>query len=288
MPALARVLQEKKDEVSIASAVALLATAQDLNALEKIRSLARDGSKMVRIEAAKALGLFGHPQDFDFLLTGLKSKDPEELYAFAFALYEYGDIRAVPGLIPLLETEDQKLGLEVVACLDHLVTPEATEALKRCSDEARDGKRRQFCKNKLHDIMGKMDYKEYAPLSLPVKDKMAAQLRDLREGKYRLKPGDRKATRDDLLKALADWTRRHRITGGTYEWMEERHILAVATAADIPLFLNAAASAYPRFSDECLPEIRTLNELMKRIGRSRYRQDAGVCPKVEPLQVLTK
>ncbi|MCX5907018.1 MAG: HEAT repeat domain-containing protein, partial [Deltaproteobacteria bacterium] len=237
-----------------------------------------------------ALGRFGHPQDFDFLLAGLKSKDPEELLAFAFTLYEYGDCRAVPNLILLLQTEHKKVGHEVIACLDRLLTPEGIEALQRCAEQTKDNERGQICKNKLSWIFPelKMNYEKYTVQSPPEKARMAALLRDRGEEKYRLKPGDRKATRDDLLKATAEWIGRNRITEGKYAWMEERHILAVATGADIPLFLDVAASVYPRFSDECLSEIQTLNDLIQRLGRSRYRSEAGVCDKVEPLQVLRK
>jgi hypothetical protein len=45
------------------------------------------------------------------------------------------------------------------------------------------------------------------------------------EEKYELKPGDRKLIHKDLLKAAAEWKTNQRITGSTYEWVEDRHVL---------------------------------------------------------------
>jgi hypothetical protein len=287
LPALERVLNESKDENTLASAVYLLSITQDLRALEKIRVLARQGARVVRIEAVKALGRFGHPQDFDFLAAGLRGKDTAEVWAFAYALYEYEDLRAVVHLIPLLKMEDKQLADEVIACLGHLVTPEGIEALQRCGGTARDKKRIEACKQAVDRVLKPLGltYEAYAAKTPSEKIKLAvSQHGALTAEKYRLKPDDRKPTHDDLLKAAAEWKAKHRITGGTYAWMEDRHVMAAATAADIPLLLDVAAACYVRLSDECLYDIRTLQELVQRLGRGRYRREVGVCEKVEPLQ----
>jgi hypothetical protein len=101
------------------------------------------------------------------------------------------------------------------------------------------------------------------------------------EEKYELKPGDRKLTHKDLLKAAAEWKANQRITGGTYEWVEDRHVLGVCTPAEIPLLLDVMAACYLRLSDECLYEVQMLQEIVKRIGRSRYRAEVGICEQVE-------
>jgi len=286
VPALVRVLEETKDETTLASAVFLLAMSQDLGALEKIRALAHQGAGATRGEAIKALGQFGHPQDFDFLAAGLKGKDPAAVWAFAYALYEYGDLRAVPHVIPLLSTGDKQLGDEVIACLTYLVMPEGIEALQRCAGTAGNKERREACKEALAGVLKSvgLTYEAYAGKTPPEKRKMTASLRDRKQEKYRLKPNDRKFTHDDLLKAAAEWKANHRITGGTYAWVEDRQMMAAATAADIPLLLDVAAACYTRLSDECLHEIRTLQELVRRLGRGRYRHEVGLCEKVEPLQ----
>jgi hypothetical protein len=98
-----------------------------------------------------------------------------------------------------------------------------------------------------------------------------------RREKYELKPDDRKLTHKELLKAAAEWKVNLRITGGTYEWVEDRHVLAVSTPAEISLLLDVMAACYLRLSDECLYEVRMLKEIVKRIGRSRYRAKVGIC-----------
>ena len=129
-------INESKDETTRASAIFLLSRTQDLDALKTIRELAHHGAGAVRAEAVKALGVFGHPQDFDFLVAGLDGKDTEDVWNFAYALYEYEDLRAVARLIPLLETKNERLATEVIACLSHLLTPEGVEALRLGSQDA--------------------------------------------------------------------------------------------------------------------------------------------------------
>ena len=123
----------------------------------------------------------------------------------------------------------------------------------------------------------------YAAKTPEGKAAFAASVRNGMEEKYRPRPGDRKLAHAEFEKAAAGWKASNRITGGAYEWVEDRHILAATTAADIPLLVDVAAACYERLSDECLYEVHTLQELVQRLGRSRFRKDVGVCEKVEPL-----
>lgn len=286
VPALMGVLEESKHETSLASAISLLAMTQELKALDKIRGFAHKGAGAVRTEAVKALGQFGHPQDFDFLSAGLKSKDPAEVWAFAYALYEYGDLRAVSDLIPLLSMENEQLRNEVVACLTYLVTPEGIEALQRCAEKAGNKERSEVCKEAVASFLKPigLTYQAYTAKTPLEKQELAASLRDRTEEKYRLKPNDRKLTHNDLLKVAAEWKTKGRITGGTYAWVEDRHVMSAATAVDIPLLLDVAAACYVRLSDECLYEVRTLQQLVQRLGRGRYRREVGLSERVESLQ----
>ena len=285
-PALERAMNESKDEVTRASAIFLLGQMQDVGALEKIRALAHEGSGPAHVEAVKALGVFGHPQDFDFLAAGLAGKDPMEVWACAYALYEYGDLRAVPRLVPLLSTENQRLGDEVVSTLEELLTPEGVEALQRCAASTADPQRRQACTYVVGLVMKSLNLTEaaYAAKTPPERAKLIESLRGRAEVEYRPRPGDRTFTHDDLLKAAAEWKANHRISGGAYAWVESRHVMTAATAEDIPLFLDVAAACYTRLSDECLDEVSILNGVIERLGRARYRREVGLCEKVVPLQ----
>jgi len=284
LPALLRLLAETTDETTRASAVHLLAKAHYLPALGGIRRLAAEGADPVRREAVKALGTFGHPEDFAFLAAGLKTDDPEDTWAFAYALYEYEDLRAVPYLVPLLKSGDAALRAEVVACLSHLAMPAAVDALHRHAAEAPLEAERKETGQAVAGMLKRAgtSWDAYAAMAEDAQARLLAALREDRQRRYHLKPGDRRLTHADLLKAAAEWQEACSITGGTYEWVEERHVLDAATPADIPLLLDVEAKVYRRLSDECLYEIRTLDTLIRRLGRRRYRKHLGVCDTVRP------
>jgi len=61
-----------------------------------------------------------------------------------------------------------------------------------------------------------------------------------------------------------------------YAWVEERHLLSVASPQDIPLLLGVRAAVYARLSDECLDEVARLDRVIIRLGRSRYRKVVGL------------
>jgi hypothetical protein len=129
LPVLLDILKNSKDPVALQTAMMLLSDFQHLDALEPIRKLAKEGKGEVQLTAVRCLGVFGHPDDFEFLLKGLDSKDTKVLWNYTWALYEYEDARAVPKLIPLLKSKDAKLRKEVAPTLVHLLTAESIEAL---------------------------------------------------------------------------------------------------------------------------------------------------------------
>ncbi len=283
VPALGEVLQNSKDDTAVASAICLLGDDMDLQSLDKIRSLARDSSGEARNCAIAALGRFGHPRDFDFLVSGLNGKNTDDLFLFAFALYEYGDTRAAAHLIPLLSTPDDRLGNEVIACLKHLPTIEGIEALERFGSDEKDEKRRNTSRKAVKSIFEPLNltYEKYAEKTSAKKTKTIKSIIELGEDKYRMKSGDKKLTHAELLDAAADWKHRNRITGGKYEWVEDRHVLNAATPADIPLLLDVTGSCYLRLSDECLYEVNTLQSIIQRLSRSQYRTVPGICDKAQ-------
>jgi hypothetical protein len=285
LPTLERILYDSREDKTLASVGHLLAAAGHEKVLDRIREIAGKSTGTARDTAIRALGLFGHPEDFEFLVRGLKNGQETDKLAFAFALYEYGDLRAVTHLIPLLSTKNGMLGKEIVAVLMHLITPEGIEALERCAEKAGVGEQQDYCRKAVLALLKSMgltstSYNAKTPLE---KTKLAAIPRGQAANKYRMKTSDRKLTHDDLLKAAAEWVKNKSIKGGTYAWVEDRHVMSAATARDIPLLLDVAAACYARLSDECLYEVRILRQLINRLSRSRYRKDAGVCPRVEPL-----
>jgi hypothetical protein len=283
LPALAGLMESSQDEPTREFAAMWLAECQYLPALAAIRKIAREGRGVARQGAIKALGVYGHPEDYAFLVEGLKSKDPREACDFAYAIYEYEDLRAAAHLIPLLDSDDGKLRLEVVAGLVYFKTPETIEAFHRYSTAAKAAEVRDWAAKCVAAILKatNLTWDQYAAKPREEKERLLAPLRLAKEGKYNLKQGDRTLTHDELLKAVEEWKKNGRITGGTYEWVEDRHALAASTPADIDLWLEVKAKVCLRVSDECLPEMQTIDELVLRLGRSRYRKVVGLCDKVE-------
>jgi HEAT repeat protein len=310
VPDLIHVLETSTDSAELESAIFLLIWTHELKALPRVREIAARAPREARLEAIRYLGFYGHPQDYDFLTTGLRSADPEEVYIHVYALYEYEDLRAVPSLIPHLKMDNEFFRREVIATLIHLLTPASLDALRNFCDEASrntrpDSQQRGECSmidSKLEDV--KIDLRDYAKKSPEEKAEMIAAARKSADEWYQLSKDDKKLTHDQLIEAAQEWKRNGRIFGAKplvftelpkkdkkdntflvsvnkYDWVEERHILSTATAGDIPLLLEVKAALCARLSEETLFEIRRLNKVIQRLGRSRYRKVIGLTEKVE-------
>lgn len=288
LPELARTLATSSDPVELESATALLARAQYLDALPRIRELAIHGSADVRGAAVRALGTYGHPQDYESLISGLSREDPQELFNYVFALCEYGDLRAAPLIIPLLSTGDEELKREVVACLALLLRPESLEALRadaeRQAEEQKESPSGQVVQMVLDRL--ELDWDSYAATSTGEKEAALAKLRH--EFQEEIWPSDRSsASRDELLEAAEAWKTKRRFSefgdNGAGR-RRARQLLTVATPSDIELLLQVKAALVTRLSDECLYDTRLLDLAVMRVGRSRYRKEPGVCEEVRPIR----
>ena len=310
VPDLMRVLETSTNPSELESAIFLLIWTQELKALPRVREIAARGPREARLEAIRYLGFYGHPQDYDFLIAGLRSADPEEVYVHVYALYEYEDLRAAPPLVPLLKADNEFFRREVLSTLIHLLTPASLDALRNFCEEAGrntrpDSQQRGECSmidSKLKDV--NIDLGDYASKSSQEKADLITTARKSAEDWYQLRKDDKKLTRDQLIEAAQEWKRNGRIFGAKpfditqlpkknnkdniflfsvnkYDWVEERHILSAATAGDIPLLLEVKAALCARLSEETLFEIRRLNRVIERLGRSRYRKVIGVTEKVE-------
>jgi hypothetical protein len=309
-PHLMRVLETSTNPSELESAIFLLIWTQELKALPRVREIAARGPREARLEAIRYLGFYGHPQDYDILIAGLRSADPEEVYVHVYALYEYEDLRAVPPLIPLLKMDNEFFRREVFSTLIHLLTPASLDALRNFCEEAGrntrpDSQQRGECsmiESKLKDVM--IDLGDYANKSSREKADLITGARISAEVRYLLSEDDKKLTHDQLIEAAQEWKRNGRIFGAKpltftqlpkkdnkdntflvsvnkYDWVEERHILSAAAAGDIPLLLEVKAALCARLSEETLFEIRRLNRVIERLGRSRYRKVIGLTEKVE-------
>lgn len=283
-PALARVLETSAHDTELASAVNLLAAAQHLPSLPRIRELAAKGQGDARRSAVRALGAFGHPQDYEFLVAGLDSADATLAFDHAYALYEYEDLRAVPALVARLDAPDEQLQLEVVSALTHLLTPAAVEALRRHSRTAKNARARERSAGFVRDFFGeaKLTWEAYAALAPAAKEAAAKSWREQRTlERLGAGRGGRVLSRANFLRLAGEWQREHRLGRPGGGGVEAGEILSAATAEDIDLLLDVRGALYHRLSDECLYEVRRVDTALRHLGRSRYRRHTFATEKVE-------
>lgn len=269
LPVLAERLRDSRSPPACRSAALLLSKAQYLEALPTVREIARDVADAANGAAVHALGRYGHPRDFDLLVEGLDANSPERAADHAYALYEYEDLRAVPHLLPLLDAQSARLRREAASALLRLLTPEGIRAL-HARGGAAPAEEGQWLRQSVEEVMAQLGttWDEYAALSAEQQARLLAEHRRAAEGV----PEELTMSRGAFLILVKDWTEQRRIERRT----DGRQVLGVARTEDIPLLLEAQAAIYTRLSGECLLEIRFLDEIIKRLGRRRYREETGL------------
>ncbi|HOU85010.1 MAG TPA: HEAT repeat domain-containing protein [Spirochaetota bacterium] len=269
LPALFDVLKNSKNDTEIMSAMHILVNAQYLESLPRIRELACSKNAEVRNFAIKGIGIFGHPADSAFIIKGLKSKDAD-LYSYVWASYEYDDTKISPYLIPLLDNNDYNIKSEVIYALFNVINQESLDALVNDYKNTKDEKILKIYKKFMDPVL---DYTKYENMTIDEKKVTVSEILSRKNDYYVLRDEDQKITYNDFIEMSKDWIKDKRITGEKYEWVQNRHVLSVATAKDIDLLLDVKASIYLRLSDECLNETRTIDNVIKILGRRRYRNN---------------
>ena len=284
LPALARILDESKDSVKVQSAMVLLTGAHYINALPAIRRLTGNPDKEIRRIAIRCLGSYGHPQDFELLMSGLSSSEPKVVFDFVYALYEYEDLRAVTPLIPLLKTGDESLRREVIGALIHLISAQSVDAVQQHCELAKSSQEKEECvrvKEQLDSVGLSLD--AYKKSSAKERGESIRAIRRGVEEENSIKPGEKAATHDEFITRSRTWKEKHRLTcDGDDSSCTDWTVLAAATPSDLDVLLDVKGSLFARLSDECLYEVRNINTVIRKLGRSRYRKIVGLTDNVEP------
>ncbi len=272
LPVLAEILATSDDAVELRSAVLLLSRAQYLPALPMIRKLVRSPNVLIRGPAIMALGRYGHPDDYEQLVSGLNLNDTKELFAYVYALSEFGDLRPVPRLVPLLDKGDEELSFQTFTALLHLLTPESFTAAKAYAASVKEPELKEYLEQRIGFIQQELP-KNFEKLSATERSRLLTGI-----GNKGLAPDidAAKFTNSDLKKALQIWKEKGRIYRSGYEWVGVSALISAATPDDLEHLLRTKASFYKRLSDECLYEVRDFDRAIKHIGRSRYRKGLGV------------
>jgi hypothetical protein len=284
LPALLEILKTSRDPVEIKSAVILLGESHYLPALPELRRIAKSDIPGAKEFAIEWIGDFGHPNDFQFLIQGLGSNDETRRAAYRMGILAFEDLRAAKYFIPLLDSKDERSRQSACRNLELLVSPDSLLALhnySKKSDEKENVDEGKWA-DKFMQFIG-MTWDEFLKKPAEEQSKLVRNA-DPWEKEFQLRKEDRKLSHKDLLRALSDWKKAHRITGGEFEWVGSRHILSAAKPSDLDAIVDVRAAVYGRLSDECLYEVQKLNPVIRRVGRSRYRKNVGVCERAEPLE----
>ena len=282
-PTLSKLLAAPPDPTTAASCAHLLASFWDEAALPQLRTLAREGHGPARFEALRSVGRFGHPDDQEWLFAGLAAEDAELATAHLSAVAAFGDLRAVPHVLARLKDADERVRMTALRALVLLPTCEGLDAvLAWC--RTYDGPGREDHDEIVYRVgvlFGDLDAAEsYEELPIEERRQRVTQLR-LRQGEQlRVPQGDRQLTRDELRELCAATAERGRVPE-PFEWVQARHLLAAATAADLPLLVDARGGLYRSFSDEQIEAIEQFERALMWLVRAQYRVDPGVSAQVQ-------
>lgn len=283
LPPLEHQLNTSTDDDVLTSVVELLGIAGDVSALPRIRIIAREGGPRSRRNATQTLGRFGHPDDFEFLCTGLDSDDHDVAWNHAWALYEFGDRRAVPALGRLAASRDERLRTEVLAALGHLGSVEAFAILGERLAARDSAVPSAFEKEVMPGLRAVgVKWREYAAMTRAEQEGVLARVHATQLEKFETRATDDDLTRAGFEQAMAEWIERGTLDGGEFAWVEIRHLLHIATPADVPLLLDVRGASLRRMSHAGLEAARSLDDVVQRLVRSTYRRDPGICNAVEP------
>ena len=177
------------------------------------------------------------------------------------------------------------LKAEICALLIHLPTIEGLKEAIRQRNNSQDEEEKNILTKLVSNFFKELEISEedYLKKSESEQKELLAGWYARSNSSYQLGKGDRQATREEFLKAIKYWEKEGRIERyeGEYSWLGIKQMIGVARPEDLQLLLELKSYLYPRLSDECLSEIREVDEVIRYIGRSRYRKNPGICLRVE-------
>ena len=190
----------------------------------------------------------------------------------------------MPEMIPLLDSPDAKVRREVFAGLTHLLTSQSLDALIKYAQRARGDEKAEvedYLESELKEY--KLTLAENSRKSPQDKVTAIESVRRQREAKrFELPKNQKGLTHEEMVKAAEEWKKNHRLQLPSSRMpLDASEILTGATVNDIPLLLEVKAAVLGRLSDECLYEVKSINSVIQRVGRSRYRKEVGITAKAE-------
>lgn len=292
--ALAKALADSRDRDFQASAAWLLAKDGYTEALPAIRRIACSEERGIARETAiRALGIFGHPDDFALLACGLKRLEgyilgPNEVSlaeAYIDALAEYGDMRGSKVIKSFLDAAgNEMLRGRARFLLVNLLTPDSLSYLREESESLQGDARQEWdaTLERLFAAVG-VTPEEYAAMDSEGQraalDGFRAGMEDAFTPRSDEKPLDRAWLKSRIVRLRAG---KQLLTAEPEEAdkLLPRRYLATATPADIPEILEARATVAGSLTEDALADMDILSAMAIRIARASYRQVPGLTDEV--------
>lgn len=272
----------KYSQVQKETALLILGGAYYVPALSDIRKIA--GSKnekpAVRNAAIRALGNFGHPQDYDLILASALSNDVEEVFNGIYALYEYGDRRAVKVMITKIADPDPRIRDEAVTGIcEQFYNFDGIKLIREESLRAKDAKMAEEYKNALTTIYREINITEEQFWGFP-EPQLRKFLQDLPDYKNKyfseLQVQDLVLNRKHLEQLLAEWNDGLSLRTTRYAWAKPAQIINASTRADIPALYELRSKLLSAVTPDSLAEANTIDDIIRYLERAEYRKVPGV------------
>ncbi|MCY3003085.1 MAG: HEAT repeat domain-containing protein [Planctomycetota bacterium] len=280
VPTLEKVLETEKDPVALSSAITLLADHWDVALLPRLRSIASDTKHGGRFAALRALGAFGHPDDFELLIGALKDAEGQNGIFLLRGLSLYGDLRTAPSVIPLTKSADPELRRNAFTTLCMLPTLDGLDALEAALKIEDEETKQGFGEEMTLFGLSSVTMNECLGQGREARAKSIASARAQAQRRSLPRGSSRVLTREEIETTCKQWIKDGRLDSASFT---SHHVLSQATLADVALLVDVRGSLFRRLSDECLYEVGDIDTALSRIVRSQYRVELGPCDRVTPL-----
>ncbi|NLU40585.1 MAG: HEAT repeat domain-containing protein [Firmicutes bacterium] len=164
---------------------------------------------------------------------------------YAYALGEYGDLRAVPHLAALLDSPDDSVWSRALVALVQLLSVESLDIIEsHAASEDSGSELAEQCRQALALVSSTFDPIVGGPfLELP-DDEQRDVLRDLFSSPFVQETESAPLTRDEYLSMLDEWERCCSITQSNYQWPGLSRMAHAADVSDLDRLRDIRASFF--------------------------------------------
>ena len=261
LPAALKALKTSSDTNTRINAMLLLARAQYFEALPIIRTIATIGTDKEKSEAIRALGIYGHPDDFSLIEQELNKAQNTNLIKSCLWAFGEGDYTQSVSLVATyLNSEEFEIRKEARTTLHIIRTPDSFWALRLHEKNTPYPKDKELMTVYIKNL-------EKQGLAGDKYDRLS---KEERAEKFK-KPASSKPqiTHDQWQNIINTATKEKRLPPS---W-DILQMIESATPEDIPLLVDLRASLYGRLSDEGLEEVRKIDYMILVLGKKRYQNN---------------